>query len=127
MLLVLLGSVLTAKIMTVFILVFVCGMKCAFDRFADAKLLPLGQTVISAICIAVFAGCFYDVYSPFAVIVAGTVPYLIAELASVLWGNSEKGISIRKTLTGTAFGTVYPCFVIQSVIILSVFCKIFGI
>ena len=127
MLLVLLGSVFTAKIMTVFILVFVCGMKCAFDRFADAKLLPLGQTVISAICIAVFAGCFYDVYSPFAVIVAGTVPYLIAELASVLWRNSEKCISIRKTLTGTAFGTVYPCFVIQSVIILSVFCKIFGI
>lgn len=126
MMLVLLGSVLTAKIMTVFILVFVCGMKCAFDRFADAKLLLPGQTVIFAICAAVFTGCFYDVYSPFAVAVAGTVPYLIAELFSVLWNNSKKGISIRKTLTGTAFGTVYPCFAVQSAVILAAFWKIFG-
>ncbi len=126
MLIVLLGSVLAAKIMTVFILVFVCGMKCAFDRFEKATLLPLGQTVIFAICIAVFTGCFYDIYSPFAVVVAGTVPYLIAELASVLWRNREKGVSIQKTLMGTPFATVYPCFVIQSAVILIVFWKIFG-
>lgn len=126
MLLVLLGSILTAKIMTVFILIFVCGMKCAFDRFEDAKLLPVGQTVIFAVCVAVFAGCFYDVYSPFVLIVAGTVPYLIAELISSVWRNAKKGNKIRHLLTETPFATVYPCFIIQSAVILIVSWKIFG-
>lgn len=126
MLLVLLGSELTAKIMTVFILVFVCGMKCAFDRFEKAKFLPLGQTVIAAICVAAFTGCFFDVYSPFDIIIVGTVPYLIAELASALWKNAEDGKTIRDLFTKTSFATVYPCFLIQSVLILIAFWKIFG-
>lgn len=125
MLLVLLGSMLTAKIMTVFMLVFVCGMKCVFDRFEDAKLLPVGQTVVLAVCAAVFAGCFYDVYSPFILVAAGTVPYLIAELVSSVWRNAKKGNKIRHLLTGTPFATVYPCFIIQSAVILIVSWKIF--
>ena len=119
MLLVFLGSELTAKVMTVFILVFVCGIKCAFNRFEDAKLLPLGQTIIFAVCTAVFVGCFYDVYSPLSVIFAGTVPYLIAELASSLWRSGKR-------LTKTPFVTVYPCFVVQAAAILIISCKIFS-
>ncbi len=127
MLLVLLGSTLTAKIMTVFILVFVCGIKCAFDRFEEAKLLSLGQTVILSVCAVVFAGCFYDVYSPLILIVSGTVPYLIAELASSAWSNRKTGKKFRSLLTETPFATVYPCFVIQSAVILVISYKIFTV
>ncbi len=118
MLLVLLGSMLTAKIMTAFMLLFVCGMKCAFDRFENAKLLPVGHAVIFSLCAAAFAGCFFNVYSPLFLVTVGTVPYLIAELASSMWRNAKKGKKLRNLLTETTFATVYPCFVIQSAVIL---------
>ena len=126
MLLVLLGSVTAAKIMTVFMLVFVCAAKCVFDRFAQAKNLLVGQIVSLVACAAVFAGCFADVYSPFILIVAGIVPYLIAEFAHSAWYNSQKGKPLAHLLAKTSFATVYPCFVIQSAAILYISYKIFG-
>lgn len=127
MLFVLLGSELTAKIMTVFMLFFGCAIKCAFDRFEDAKLLPLGQAVVGAISAAVYVGCFTDVYSPFILVLAGIVPYLITEFVSAVWSNSQKGHGFRHLLMSTAFGTVYPTFVLQCAVILIASWKIFAI
>ena len=127
MALVLLGSELTAKIMTVFFLVFGCSIKCAFDRFEDSKLLPLGQAVVGLICAAVFTGCFFEIYSPFILVFAGTVPYMVTEFASALWANKRKGKNFGYLLSSTAFATVYPTFIVQCVIVLIISWKIFGI
>lgn len=126
MLFVLLGSVLSAKIMTMFMLVFVCCIKCVLDRFENSKLLPIGQTVSAAVCGAVLAGCFYDVYSPFVLMLAGTVPYLIAELIWAARDNSKKGRKFRDLILKTSFATVFPCFLIQSALILFTSWKFFN-
>ncbi len=121
------GSVFASKVMTVFMLVFGCAMKCAFDRFDGAKLLPLGQAVVGTVCVAVYAGCFTDLYSPFTIVLVGTVPYMITEFASAVWADLQKGKKIGHLLTSTAFATVYPTFAVQCATILFLFYKIFAI
>ena len=123
---VLLGSVTAAKIMTVFMLVFVCAVKCVLDRFANSKFLILGQIISLIFCAVTLAGCFTDIYSPFILIVAGIVPYLVAEFAYAVWENKQKGRPFVFLLKNSAFATVYPCFVVQAIIILLVSYKIFG-
>lgn len=126
MLFVLLGSELTAKIMTVFMLFFGCAIKCAFDRFEDAKFLPFGQAVVGIICAAVYAGCFTDYYSPLVLVAAGIIPYMATELVYSVWNNKRKGQELRHLLTETAFGTVYPTFLLQCAVILIASWKIFA-
>ena len=122
---VLLGSITAAKIMSVFMLVFVCAAKCVFDRFAQAKHLVWGQLISLIICAVTLAGCFADIYSPFILVVAGIVPYLIAEFAHTAWDNKRQGRPFVYLMKNAAFATVYPCLVVQAVIILLVSCKIF--
>lgn len=128
MLFVLLGSSAVSRIMTVFMLVFVCVIKCVFDRFSKVKSVVLYQISVLALCGAVFAcDVFLGGFKPVVIMFSGTVPYLVAELIFTVYDGKKKQIPLRKTLTGTAFATVYPCFCVMSAVILIVSCKIFEI
>ena len=128
MILVLIGSLYAARLMTVFMLILVCAIKCVFERFAELKYQPVFGAVIFAACVGVFAGdIVLGGYSPFAVIVAGTVPYLVAEFFHAISKGRRKEKSIRDAVTKTAFATVYPCFLIMCAVLYAVSFKIFGI
>ena len=123
MALVLTGSAYAARLMTVFMLILVLGIKCVFERFSESKYMPLCGAVGLIVCGGVFAGdIILGGYGPFALIFAGTVPYLLAELFHAM----SKGRSIRDGLCKTTFATVYPCFLIMCGIIYIVSAKIFG-
>lgn len=128
MLFVLLGSEFTARIMTVFMLVLVCVIKCVFDRFDSMKSLPLWQVVSVMACVAVFIGdIILGGYSPFSIIIAGTAPYLIAEFIWAVSRKARKDKTVKHQLTQTSFLTVYSFFIIQSIVILTAAFKIFNI
>lgn len=128
MLFVLLGSVAVSRVMTVFMLVFVCVIKCLFDKFAKEKFAALYQILSLVLCGVIFAGdIIIGGYKPIIIMIAGTVPYLIAEFICTVYDGRKKQISVKEALTKTAFATVYPCFCVMSAIILLVSCKIFGI
>ncbi len=119
MIFVLLGSVFTARIMTVFILVFVLSVKCFFDRFSESKLLSVAGVILTAVCSAAFMMCFYPEYcTPHAVILIGTIPYLFTELISVIWKSSRGGKKISDVLLKTSFITVYPFMLLQSIVLI---------
>ena len=126
MLFVLLGSAFTARIMSVFMLVFVCAMKCVFSRFAKSKLLPLCIAVSLAVCVGTLAGdVILGGYGPFAVVVAGTVPYLIAEPLSIITKHSRRERTVGEILFRTSFVTVYPFMTAMAAVLLAVSYKIF--
>ena len=126
MLLVLLGSLSVARIMTAFMLIFVCTVKCAFDRFEKAKFVYLLQAVMLAVCAAVFAGdIILGGYSPFMIMVAGTVPYLLMEFVWVVSDSRRNKMPLKSAITKTAFATVFPCFCVMSAVILLISYKIF--
>ena len=128
MLFVLLGSVAVSRIMTVFMLIFVCVIKCVFDRFAEAKSIYIYQILLLAVCGIIFAGdIILGGYKPFVIMLAGTVPYLIAEFICAVYESRKKQIAVKETMTKTAFATVYPCFAVMSAVILLVSYKIFRI
>ncbi len=128
MIFVLVGSLYAARLMTAFMLVLVCAVKCVFERFADSKYQPVFGTLIFAACIAVFAGdIILGGYSPVEIIVAGTVPYLVAEFFHAISKGRRKEKSIGDAISKTAFATVYPCFLIMSAVLYAVSFKIFGI
>lgn len=126
MILVLLGSIFTARLMTVFILVFVLAVKCFFDRFPESKLLTLAGVILTAVCYVAFAMCFYPEYcTPVTIILIGTVPYLLTELISVIWKASRNRKSVSDALFRTSFITVYPFMVFQSIILIILSLKFF--
>lgn len=126
MLLVLLGSAFAARIMTVFMLVFVCAMKCVFSRFARSKLLPLCIMISLTVCGGVLAGdIILGGYGPFATVVAGTVPYLLAEFFSRISKHSRKEKSAGEILFRTSFATVFPFMTVAAAVLLAVSYKIF--
>ncbi len=127
MALVLMGSAYAARFMTVFMLILVLGIKCVFERFSESRLMPLYGAAAFLICVGVFAlDIFLGGYKPFAVILAGTVPYLFAELLHAMSKKRRAGRSIKDGLCKTAFATVYPCFLIMCTVIYVVSFKIFG-
>ena len=128
MIFVLLGSQFTAKYSTVFILVFVLAVKCVFDRFSESRLLPVAAVILTVICSAAFACCFYQQYcAPLNIILIGTVPYLITELISVIWKAPRKGKKISDVLANTSFITVFPFMLLQSIMLIILSLKIFRI
>ncbi len=114
--------------MKAFMLVFVCLIKCVFDRFASFKSAPFWQIASVLSCAAVFV---FDIikggYSAFEIIFAGTVPYVIAELLYHISKQARKDKSIMHQLTKTPFSTVYAFFVLQTAMILIASYKIFGV
>jgi len=126
MLLVLLGSLAVSRIMTVFMLVLVCIIKCVFDRFAEAKSIYVFQIISIALCGGVFAGdILLGGYKPIVIMLAGTVPYLVAEFICAVYESRKKQIAVKETITKTAFATVYTCFAVMSIVVLIVSYKIF--
>lgn len=126
MLFVLLGSSVVSRIMTVFMLVFVCVIKCVFDKFANERFIYVFQILSLAVCGVLFAGdIILGGYGPIVIMIAGTVPYLIAEFFCTVYDGRKKKLSLKNTFTKTAFATVYPCFALMSAVILIVSCKIF--
>lgn len=126
MLFVLLGSLSVARIMTVFMLIFVCTIKCVFDRFDKVKNIYVFQVVMLAVCAAVFVGdIILGGYNPFQIMLAGTVPYLVMELIWVVSYSVRKNIPLKNAITKTAFATVFPCLLAMSVVILLISYKIF--
>ena len=89
--------------------------------------MPLYGAVALAVCGGVFAGdIIFGGYGPFALIFAGTVPYLLAELFHAMTEKRRAGRSIKDGLCKTAFATVFPCFLIMCIIIYIVSAEIFG-
>jgi hypothetical protein len=112
--------------MTVFMLVFVCAMKCVFSRFAKSKFLPLCIAVSLAVCVGTLAGdVILGGYGPCAVVVAGTVPYLFAELFSRISKHSRREKTVGEILFRTSFVTVYPFMTAMAAVLLAVSYKIF--
>ncbi len=127
MALVLIGEEFSAKFMTVFMLVFVCCVKCALDRFEKSKLLLIGQIMSLVVCSVVFAFCFTDYCSPFVIVLCGVVPYLVAELVWAMWENKMRGKNVKHLMSATVFATVYPCFVVMCVMIIAASIKFFNV
>lgn len=119
MVFVLIGSRFAAIYSAVFMLVFVLAVKCFFDRFPESERLPLAAVILTAVCAIAFAGCFYpDLCTPFNIILIGTVPYLLTELICVVWNVRRKSGNVSEVILKTAFVTVYPFMVIQSIVII---------
>ncbi len=128
MILIFLGSQFAAVYSTVFMLVFVLSVKCVFDRFPEAKLLPLAAVILTAVCSVVLFGCFYPEYcTPFNIVLIGTVPYLITELICVIWKATRNGKNVSDVISKTSFATVFPFMVIQSILIIIISYKIFSV
>ncbi len=110
MVFVLLGSAYAARLMTVFMLVFVCAVKNVFDRFSKKKFLVVPAIILAALSIGIFV---FDIikggYSPFELIFWGGAPYIAAELW-YRFSLSDK--SSGKTCGKLFFETSYPTVLI---------------
>lgn len=128
MILIFIGSQFAAIYSTVFMLVFVIAVKCVFDRFPQSKLLPLAGVILTAVCTVALLACFYHEYcTPLNIILIGTIPYLITELICVVWKARRDGRKASDVLFKTAFITVFPFMIIQSIIVIFISFKIFNI
>lgn len=115
------------EFVTVFMLVFVVVNKLIFDRFKKVNLVSI--LIGAGVCVATFmcfAGCIGGV-KPIAVVLVGTIPYLAGEIIWILSKQGRHGKSLKDAVTKTPFATVFPTFVIMSVLIIVSFYKIFGI
>lgn len=123
MMFVLAGNIGSAKFMTAFMLVFVVVIKLLFDRFKKVNAFTL--VISAAVCTAAYLLLVGRRITPFEIILAGTVPYLAAELICTLLKQARKNKTVKEIFTKTSFATVYPAFVIMSILILIVSYKIF--
>lgn len=123
MIFVLSGSTISARFMSAFMLVFVVVIKLLFDRFKKVNALTL--IISAAVCTGAYLLLFEKRITSFVIILAGTVPYLAAELICRISKQSRKNKTIKEILTQTSFATVYPAFIVMSILILIVSYKIF--
>ncbi len=123
MIFVLWGEQYSARFMTAFMLVFVVVIKLLFDRF---KIVNAVTLIISAAVIVISYIYFViDGVTPMKIIFAGTVPYIGGELICSIIKQKENGKSIKSLFTESAFGTVFPAFVVMSILIYAISAKIF--
>lgn len=125
MIFVLRGEQYSSKFMTGFMLLFVLIIKLLFDRFKKVNAFTL--LISFAACALSYFILVLNGITPLKIIIAGTVPYLVGELLCTVVRAKNEGISLKDKLIGTPFITVYPCLVIQSIIIIFVSWKIFDI
>ena len=62
---------------------------------------------------------------PFDVVLAGTIPYIAGEIICILSKKCRNGMPLKDVLTKSAFTTVFPTFVIMSIILVILSAKIF--
>ncbi len=121
------GEYFSAKFATVFMLIFVVVNKLIFDRF---KKVNLASILIGAgVCVATFM-CFEggvrDV-KPIDVVLVGTIPYIAGEIIWILSQKGRNGTPLKDAVTKTPFATVFPTFVIMSVVLIALSVKIFAV
>lgn len=121
---VLAGDGFSARVMTAFMLIFVCILKCLFDHYINKKILALNLALTAVLLI--FAENIMRATTPFLIVLAGTVPYLAAELIYTFYRQTKNGKTVRDILTKTSFATVYPCLAVMSAVLIAVSYKIFG-
>ncbi len=124
MMFVLAGAISPAKFMTGFMLIFVIVNKLLFDRFKNVNFVTVIISV--AVCIVSFVLMMGKGNNEFEVMLAGTLPYLAAEIIWILSKSGRKGRSIKDAFTKTAFATVFPAFAVMSIALIIVSYKIFG-
>lgn len=124
MIFVLLGESYSSRFMSGFMLVFVLIIKLLFDRFKKVNVFTL--LVSLALSVVSYFVLVADGITLLKIILAGTVPYLAAELLCVIAKAKSDGAPLKDRLIKTPFITVYPYLVLQSVIIIAVSCKIFA-
>lgn len=121
MMFVLAGDYYTAKLATVFMLVFVVVNKLIFDRFEKVNLISV--LVGATVCVATYMTFVHSIrgVSAFDIVLAGTLPYIAGEIIWILSKQGRRGKTLKKAVTKTAFATVFPTFVIMSALIIVTF------
>lgn len=115
-------SVEAARLMTVFMLVFVLCVKCCFDRFESKKAMPVIFGIALVVCVCVFAGdVILGGYNAFWLIFAGGLPYWFAE---IIFRLQKKQLSLREKLLKNSFPVVmgYELFQITVIYITAFIC-----
>lgn len=121
------GHYSTAKFVTVFMLVFVVVNKLIFDRFKKVNLISI--LIGTGVCVATFMYFFGNIRGVKAidVVLAGTIPYIVGEIIWILSKQGRHGKSLKEAVTKTPFATVFPTFVIMSLMIIILSVKIFNV
>ncbi len=120
---VLVGHGFAERFMSAFMLVFAVINKLLFDRFKKVNIVTL--LAAAAACGAAYMILMNRSISAFDIIIAGTVPYIAGELIWMLSKQGRHGKSIKEMLTKTSLATVFPSFVVMSLIIIIISYKIF--
>ncbi len=125
MMFVLAGS--AGEFITVFMLVFVVVNKLIFDRFKKVNLISI--LIGGAVCVATYMFYAQKIrgVEPFDVVLACTIPYLAGEIIWILSKQGRRGKSLKDVVTKTPFATVFPTFVIMSVLLIALSVKIFAV
>ncbi len=115
------------KFVTVFMLVFVVVNKLIFDRFKKVNLISI--LVGGAVCVATYMFLVQRNrwVGAFDVVLAGTIPYIVGEIIWILSKQGRHGKSLKEAVTKTPFATVFPTFVIMSVVLIALSVKIFAV
>lgn len=105
---VLMCSVPAAKLMTVFMLLYVLLIKCSFDRLKPGTARKVFIAVGGLICLAAAVCCVlingFETYWLLAALIAGTVPYILSELYWCIATNRHGGWECLSSLNGFSFG-----------------------
>ncbi len=127
MMFVLVGEYYTAKVTTVFMLIFVVVNKLIFDRFKKVNVISvLSGAAICATTYMIFVHSVRGV-KVFDVVLAGTLPYLAGEIIWILSKQGRHGKNLKDAVTKTPFATVFPSFVVMSAVLIISFYKIFSV
>ena len=116
------------KFVTVFMLVFVVVIKLIFDRFKKVNLISI--LIGGTVCVATYMLIVYNIRGDsafFAVVLVGTIPYIVGEIIWILSKQGRHGKSLKEAVTKTPFATVFPTFVIMSLMIIILSVKIFNV
>ena len=109
-------------------LVFVVVIKLIFDRFKKVNLISI--LIGGTVCVATYMLIVYNIRGDsafFAVVLAGTIPYIVGEIIWILSKQGRHGKSLKEAVTKTPFATVFPTFVIMSLMIIILSVKIFNV
>lgn len=119
MIFVLLGSNFAARLMTVFMLIFVLSVKSIADRFKKDKSIVIPSIVfISATVITLILDLIKGGFSAFEIIFAGGMPYLAAELFHRIYrGKRIEGKSIKELLSEGSYPVVMGFMTAQVAVI----------
>lgn len=119
MILVLLGSNFAARLMTVFMLIFVLAVKSIADRFKKDKSIVVPAVLfVSATVITLVLDLVKGGFSAFEIIFAGGLPYLAAEIFHRIYkGKRIDGKSARELISEGSYPVVLGFMTVQVAII----------